>query len=178
MDISLLKEQATTLLDQLSAFIQSLGKERYVKPLAFFQGATLGQHVRHSISFYVCLLEGISSAEGTVNYDARERDERLETLPHVAIDAIKRIQGEFMLLLQAPDRAIRLVVQKEAKILYLPTFVYRECAYAIDHLVHHMAMLRMGVEQVVPEVVLPEDFGVAHSTMTHRKEQKKEAMAH
>ena len=39
--------------------------------------STIGGHVRHNLDHFLCLEQGLKS--GSVDYDARERDEFLET---------------------------------------------------------------------------------------------------
>ncbi len=41
--------------------------------------------------------------------------------------------------------------------------------YTLEHTIHHMALLRIAV-YAVSTIELPEDFGVAGSTIKHKKE--------
>jgi hypothetical protein len=44
---------------------------------------------------------------------------------------------------------------------------YRELMHNLDHAIHHMAMIRVGLT-TMPGITLPEDFGVAYSTLKFR----------
>ena len=51
----------------------------------------------------------------------------------------------------------------------IPTNYYREIAYNLEHTIHHMALIRVGITEV-SEISLPDNFGVASSTVKHRKQ--------
>jgi hypothetical protein len=46
--------------------------------------------------------------------------------------------------------------------------------YNIEHVVHHMALVKIGIHEVSPYVILPPDFGVAISTIKYHKNQTEE----
>jgi hypothetical protein len=47
--------------------------------------------------------------------------------------------------------------------------LYRELLFNIEHAIHHMAILKIGTKIVLPEWDLPQQFGVAPSTIRHQK---------
>jgi hypothetical protein len=51
----------------------------------------------------------------------------------------------------------------------MPTNYYREMAYNLEHTIHHMALIRTGINDV-SRISVPENFGVAISTMKYRKQ--------
>jgi hypothetical protein len=51
----------------------------------------------------------------------------------------------------------------------IPTNYYREVAYNLEHTIHHMALIRVGVNEV-SSIVLPDQFGVAYSTIKYKEQ--------
>jgi len=55
------------------------------------------------------------------------------------------------------------------KTIFIESNYYREIAYNLEHTIHHMALIRIGISEV-SSVLLSEDFGVASSTLKHRRQ--------
>jgi hypothetical protein len=55
------------------------------------------------------------------------------------------------------------------EIISITTNYYREIAYNLEHTIHHMALIRVGITEV-SSIQLPDDFGVATSTVKFRKQ--------
>src|SRR6185295_15216437 len=51
---------------------------------------------------------------------------------------------------------------------YMLTSLLREYHYAVEHAIHHMAIIKMGVKQVFPDVKIAIEFGVAPSTLRYQ----------
>lgn len=47
------------------------------------------------------------------------------------------------------------------------TNIGRELLYCLEHVIHHMTIIIIGIEQTWPEVVIEADFGVAPFTIRH-----------
>ena len=45
----------------------------------------------------------------------------------------------------------------------------REITYNIEHIVHHMALVKIGIKEACRNVILPEEFGIAVSTIKYHK---------
>lgn len=152
------------LLVQLKDVLSALTDEQYTQPVASLSNASIGQHTRHIIEFYVELKNGYST--GVVNYDQRKRDHAIECNRKVALQKLKEIQD----MTELPDRGLLLAVAfgEAQQEMHISTNYYRELYYNLEHTVHHMALMRIGVA-VVSNLVLPESFGVASSTIQYRK---------
>lgn len=154
-----------SLLEQLRQLLCALDDTAYTTPVAVLSHATIGHHMRHIIEFFLALERGYDS--GVVNYDLRQRDPRLEADRTFALASLQDLAGR----LDRADKALSLMTDFNAAApgsYPVQTNYARELVYNLEHVVHHMALLRIGV-QAETEVTLPEDFGVALSTMRHRK---------
>ena len=67
--------------------------------------------------------------------------------------------------LEAP---ISLFLSKDAEESISST-VAREVNYNIEHCIHHMALIKIGLKIIKPSLALSPSFGVAASTLQHRK---------
>jgi hypothetical protein len=153
------------LLRQLETLLLSLTDEQYNKKLCVLSDATLGQHTRHILEFFLELSGGYQT--GCVNYDDRKRDYEIEVNRTSAAKQIDALAS----LLNKQDKALTLIADygkdKECSIR-VSTNYQRELVYNLEHMVHHMALIRIGVH-AQSGIGLPEDFGVALSTIKYRK---------
>jgi len=160
-----LREACCRILDQLTAVTRQLDDGEYSRPSESLGSSTFGQHLRHTLEFFFCLEEGIR--EGVVNYDRRERNEWIEQNRLAGLDAVERVRN-FVVLLK--DGNVKLEVGYERtgeQTILVNTNVYRELIYNIEHAVHHMAIMKIGLRDVAPHVPIPAEFGVAASTLRH-----------
>lgn len=153
-----------TVFSQLSTVLGQLSKEAYTKPSIRLSHHSIGQHFRHIIELFQCLEEGYTA--GVVNYENRRRDTRIETDKDFAAsllpDLYKRLQlADKPLVLEATYS------DHSETLLSIQSNYIRELAYNLEHAIHHMALIRVGVEEVA-DLALPEHFGIAPSTVKHR----------
>lgn len=168
-----LHQSANNLLDQLCNVIVQLSDDQFTKPLPILSGSSIGQHVRHSLEFFICLIDAKSS--GKINYDNRKHDQFIEQEVALARSIIGSIK-EFL-----NKEAIDVPLQMEAcyelnatDIVTVNSSFNRELAYNIEHTIHHMALIKIGIKEAFSQVVLPEYFGVASSTVRYQKGNRTE----
>ncbi len=156
----------SNILSQLRDVVQQLDPIQYTAPSVALSNSTIGQHLRHTLEFFVCLEDGYRS--GIVNYDKRAHDKTIQENKAKALDTLDRIQA-FIQMINL-DHSLLLEVNYDLEIEdndTLPTTVKRELVYNIEHAVHHMALMKIGLREIAPNVRLAEDFGIAASTIRH-----------
>jgi uncharacterized damage-inducible protein DinB len=163
-----LSDACALILDQLADMTRQLKAKDFATPSAALSNATLGQHARHTLEFFLCLEQGFRV--GVVNYDTRSHDRLIETDKDVALSAIQRIKQ--FVRLQKSDQLLKLEVgydRNSENCVTIETNYYRELTYNIEHAVHHMAIMKIGLRDVAPYVMVPLDFGVAVSTLRYQE---------
>jgi uncharacterized damage-inducible protein DinB len=164
-----LKIACIGILDQLSVAIGQLTETEFIRPSETLSGSSIGQHLRHTLEFFICLEQGCD--KGVINYDKRGHDKLIESDKEVALLAIDRIRQ--FILKQAQDKSLVLEVGYDLNSdenVSVQTNYFRELTYNIEHAVHHMAIMKIGIREVAPRTSIPADFGVAASTLRYRGE--------
>jgi len=165
-----LRQACCNILDQLSTLTEHLSDAEFVKPIESLSQATLGQHLRHTLEFFICLESGFE--EGTVNYDERMHDKVLETDRSVSLSTISRIRDFVEATTEDKPFNLSLSYGEEGKAINIRTNYSRELVYNIEHAVHHMALIKIGVREVASHIALPAEFGIASSTIRYKETSK------
>lgn len=156
-------------LREIKTFLNKLTNEQYVYPCDSLSGASIGQHVRHILEFYLCLLKGVH--HGEINYDQRERDILLETDLNFAINKLDIMVSNISIL--PSSMHIQLIGNygdEENHEIIIQSSVERELVYCLEHAIHHMALIKVAaIDQSIIEKV-GANFGVAPSTIRNRSE--------
>ena len=156
-------------LEEIKSLLHQLSQEAYISPREILSKATLGQHFRHILEFYTCLENGLIT--GKVCYDERERNGLIEADLPYGINSIKKII--YFLSSINEDCSLKMKanyssVSKEPTLIQ--TSLYRELAYALDHTVHHLAIVKIALLHEKDGVKVDSNFGVAPSTIRYREQ--------
>ena len=156
-------------LQDIHSLLSNMTIGYYTKPLSILNDATVGQHMRHIIEFFICIKKGID--EGMVSFDERERNPVIENDKYFAkrqirelIDFLDQTNIDKALILKANYSG------GEENSDLLKTSLFRELAYALDHTVHHLAIVKIALSQEKINLGIDENFGVAPSTIRNRKQ--------
>ncbi|MEZ5314210.1 MAG: DinB family protein [Thermoanaerobaculia bacterium] len=152
-------------LDQAIVLLERMPESAFAR-VDTRHARTAGPHLRHVLDHYSSFLSGLP--EFRIDYDARERDPRLETSIAFAVDRLREISGGLVLLdqelLEMPIE-VRLESGGPEEEQWSRSTVRRELQFLLSHTVHHFALIALVLERHGVEV--PEDFGVAPSTLKH-----------
>jgi hypothetical protein len=163
-----LRIAAKKILDDLNQVIDDISSEDYKRPVPVLNGSTIGQHVRHILEFFLCLNDGYFW--GVVNYDNRKRNRLIEESKDAAMIYIRKILEAVRIYHLEHGLYLELSYDEEGEgNVQIYTNYQRELAYNIEHSVHHMALIRIGIKEIAMYVQLPENFGVAVSTVRHQQ---------
>ena len=161
-----LQQAVNNIFVQLADSLNQLSQEEYSQPCKTLFNNTIGQHVRHIIELFQCLEKGYEN--GVVNYEKRKRDTTIEADKELASRLLLEIHGG----LSKENKALTLEASYDDHTtdpILFDTNYNREIAYNLEHTIHHMALIRVGINEI-SSIELPEDFGVASSTVKYRKQ--------
>lgn len=147
-------------LGELMDLLNQLTDETYATPCAELSNATIGEHTRHSIELFQCLLSQYDS--GKINYDQRERNVAVQTQTQTAIQALEAILQDC----DKPNKSLELHQQYDGYSLEISTTYHRELLYTLDHCIHHQALIKVALHHTAVEI--DPNFGVARSTIAYR----------
>ena len=158
----MLQETNIQIITQLIDLLNNIESVVYKDALRPLHYSTTGQHVRHITEFYLCLLKGYET--GIVDYDARDRNLLIEIEKDFTIEILENIQKDLTNL--KSDKLLTLKSNfGENEAIEMTTSFFRELTYLIEHTIHHLAIIKIGLNEVYPEIEIPKNFGVAHSTI-------------
>ena len=173
--------QNVGVLEQGIDLLASIDDETYVMNGHLYFGSGIGRHFRHILDHYQCML---CRTEKRIDYDARERDERLETDRKFSMVAAEGIVEELKGLGQTEPplvAATSLHVNSnegenpEKVSPWTGSTLERELQYLLSHTVHHYALIAMMLK--ILGKTPPKDFGVAPSTIQYERSLEKRSSA-
>ncbi len=148
------------IIQQVIDLLSHINREQYTQNIAVLSNASIGGHIRHSIEMYQCLEVGYET--NVVNYSNRKRDIQIETNPFIATECFKDI----LIQLSLPHNNKYIKVEHNG--LEAESSYQRELLYCMDHLIHHLALVKVALN-ILNYPSIPDDFGVAPSTIAYRK---------
>lgn len=154
------------VFSQLVSSLDKLTPEQYTKVCTNLSNSSIGQHVRHIIEMFQCLEKGYDT--GVVNYEKRNRDRAIETDKELALELIHGIS-------KGLDRENKELLLEgvyndtSEELMQFTTNYYREVVYNMEHMIHHMALIRVGLREV-DNIEVPASFGVASATVKFNRE--------
>jgi uncharacterized damage-inducible protein DinB len=156
-------EETKVVLVQLIESLNKLNYDEYTHKIEPLNNSSIGEHVRHIIELFQQLEVGYNT--GVLNYDARKRDVLIQQNLDFAIESIAKIVES----ITKENKKIQLITLLTDNENLIETNYYRELMYNLEHCIHHQALLKIGFNYLGIDK-LPEDYGVAKSTLIYRKQ--------
>jgi hypothetical protein len=151
-------------LNEIKRLLNKLNNFQYSHKSSILSGASIGQHIRHILEFYICLFNGIQT--GVVNYDLRERNTMIESNTCHAIQVVQEIINHLSAI-KTDDNIILegnfALTDKETT--RTDSSIFRELIYNLEHSIHHQALIKVGLKELGLEYQIEENFGVAPATI-------------
>lgn len=155
------------VLRQGLVLLDGMNEKTYTSPIAGPASGTVGAHYRHVLEHFVCFLEGLTSCR--INYDARKRDIQIETSVTYARVVTEALIEDFSAI--SPT-----LFERECSVIYTVAYgdsepeevrstFAREIMFSVGHAIHHYAIIKLVCAGA--GVQLPNEFGVAPSTLKH-----------
>jgi hypothetical protein len=160
-----LRKNIEPVLTQLAESLSLLTNNEYTQKSILLNGSSIGAHTRHVIELFQCLINGYDNA--VVNYEHRKRDLEIENNKNVACSLLTTIASS----IHMPNKILNLqgfYSEAADDECVVETNFYRELIYNLEHTIHHMALIRVAINEV-SNITLPENFGVASATMQYKK---------
>jgi hypothetical protein len=145
-----------------------LEDEEYARPLPVLQQTTLGKHMRHIIEFFEILHH--APERGWLCYENRKHDDTMEVSRSLCLEKLKDLQFQFSQIhIDMPLQLRTSYPTCGTNSIRVPTTLARELINNLEHAVHHMAIIKIGVLQAYPRISLPDQFGIAYSTLQYQR---------
>jgi len=157
------------LLEQANGLIERLKVEALP---SFNYGQAIGPHIRHIIEHYTALLTALGNPQGLVDYDARDRDMRIQSLPDATLAKLREIQATILLFADTLGLHANLKHPLTTRLqagnvgeltIEVATTLGRELMFLSSHTVHHFALI--GQYSKAAGVDMGHDFGKAPATL-------------
>lgn len=150
-------------LEELKDLLDQLSNEDFTLPILYLGNSSIGQHSRHIIEMFQCLLNSYES--GLLNYDDRLRNNLIQTDTDFAVKSIQDI-------IKSIERENKNIVLNQIfyeNYVSIETNYFRELLYNLEHCIHHQALIKVAIFQF-ENIQVTENFGIAPSTIEYKKQ--------
>jgi uncharacterized damage-inducible protein DinB len=157
-------------LIKIHFLIEAVDDTLFVEELPVLSNATIGKHIRHILEFYLAVINRTTPNE--VSFDDRRRDLELETCRDKANEVISDLQ--LAVSQHAEDQPVILKASYslgDEQSLRFTSSVERELAYALEHSIHHQAIIKIGLSSKPVELEFVQMLGVSPATTRYRQKE-------
>ncbi len=159
-----IKTATVDLIEQLLLVLEKMNKDEYSQKLLTFNDTSIGQHIRHIYEFLECLL--YHKKNDILCYDDRKRNLELESSLTAILEKMFFLKNELMKQTSDYPIQVKHFLGNKGDVIVSSSF-NREILFVFDHTIHHIAIIRIGIESELPHIKLPEGFGFTPSTIRY-----------
>lgn len=166
-------EDNLAVLRQGRALLDALDEGGFTRNAPSLSLSGVGPHLRHVLDFYgrfLSALEGDGPAR--IDYDLRDRDERVERDPAHAGAVLDATVTRLAALGRRFAAGAPVEVKSDGS-PWIPSTVDRELQSLVSHTVHHYALIAVAVRAHGGDP--GREFGVAPSTLRHWSQERQGA---
>ena len=144
----------TTLqtLEQFKVVLLQITENDFSTPCSVLSDTSIGQHTRHVIELFQCLIKGYD--HGMVNYDDRKRDKRIEQERDFAVLKINEIQNS----IEKEDKLMMLEQCFDQEKNVITSNYYREVIYNLEKDLRYSFSKEIKEIKIQATLNLPDDF--------------------
>ena len=150
------------VLQSLITTLKPLTLDEFTSPIKSLSNATIGEHTRHIIELFQCVL--IAYNEGIVNYDDRKRNQLMQNNLDTALEQLQILCES----IEKDNIPLKLKTSESQNNEFIETNYYREILYNFEHCIHHQALIKVGL-LALNKTPNSHEFGVAPSTIAYKK---------
>lgn len=161
LQLDKLLKGCTYSINQCDYLLQQITEKSYIHRSE--SASSIGAHMRHLLDRYHCFFAGLG--DGSVDYDARKRDQGIQTNLEAARFAVASVARRLQDLQVKGGETLRVresVHHLSSKVV-IDSTVSRELMGLITHTTHHLAIIGMIARDL--GYSLDRDFGKAPSTL-------------
>jgi hypothetical protein len=188
-NLGILKQKLDLMHVMKEVFGHETAKLRYAHVCDIVK-ASVGQHIRHSMDHIELAANmAISSADNSssvasatreIHYDLRERgrmdesdidkaEDRVRQVEQMLLQQATKHQDDYLVVRPTEEVSAYFMLSGDGNEFQLPSTIHRELGFAAHHAIHHMAMVKIIVQETLklsPDM-MPLDFGKAPSTINY-----------
>lgn len=160
-------------LNQGIELLSEVSDDMYASNNGTYNKSGIGRHFRHIIEHYLSI---VNIENSILDYDARDRDLRLENDRKFMITTIKRVINFLEKISDEPEFLKKEIqvrsnegIGEEDSPLSTST-IRREFQFLISHTVHHYALIGLILKTM--GFTTSPDFGVAPSTLKYEQQKR------
>ncbi len=163
-----------TVQSEISLALSGLTPEDYCSTA---HGSSIGAHIRHLLEFIQALVHGTQN--GVIDYEARKRNPLYEQSPIAALQELENTISTLKNILSSTDHSLSYTLRETPSInsckMNFTTSLGREALFVIEHATHHIALVRMLLEQQGKKP--SGDIGVSVATYMYRQKTETSSAA-